>query len=674
MRREAARSAALHCILILVCGLSIGARTIGHPFVFDDHMLLGGNAPLLRGEAPLASALTDRYRGAGDEVSPNELYRPVTVISLALNARLLGGGPASMHAVNVALHALNACLVYLLISALFAQPVVALLTGLLFALHPIATEAVAAVSGRADLLATTFLLAACLLGLAAARRRGGWILVGGLGVACVTFLGALSKEAVFVAPLLMVAVLGADSRRHQGPPRSYREYLATAGTLAGIQCFVLLMALMLRVRLLGYLFQTAPPDNPAAAYLAFVNNPLATAEPLARIFTALRVAVRGVWLLLWPARLSADYSFDQIQVSGSVPGVPEIAALGFAAAYLGLVIWSAKRFPVAMLALSWSALCYLIVSNLIFPIGTIFGERLLYLPAIGFCLLLASGLAQWAARSQAARRAAMALALVTLGLYAVRFVTRCGDWASDDALFAATVRDSPRSAKAHSNRGFTHQIAGRHVEAIESYRTALQIAPGMTGTRMSLGSLYLQTGDARQSVEQFEQVVSLDPTISVAWSGLGNAQEALEQISEAGASYRRALDLSLGRNRSALAGAARIRALTGQEAEAVALLESMLRSSPSDTDLKADLARAHYLLGIRHLHEGRRDEFRAAMRLAVELDPAEGAAHYNLALDALESGDTAAARDHARAGLQAGYQFPPGFLAACGLPEPRQGS
>ena len=53
----------------------------------------------------------------------------------------------------------------------------------------------------------------------------------------------------------------------------------------------------------GDLFRLAPPDSASSAYLAFVNNPLTTAEPLARIFTALRVAVRGAWLLIWPARL-----------------------------------------------------------------------------------------------------------------------------------------------------------------------------------------------------------------------------------------------------------------------------------------------------------------------------------------------------------------------------------
>jgi tetratricopeptide (TPR) repeat protein len=670
--RGAAQSATLHVVLILACALGAGARTIGHDFVFDDHMLLGGNAPLIRGEAPLGSAFTERYWGAGDEASPNELYRPVTVISLGLNARLLGGRPADMHAVNVALHALNACLLCLLLGALFSRPVVALAASLLFALHPIATEAVAAVSGRADLLATGFILVACLLGLAASRRRGVWILIGGLGVAGATFLGALSKETAFVAPLLMVAVLGADARRHDGPRRSYRDYLMTAGTLAGIQAFVLLMALLLRVRLLGYLFRLAPPDSASSAYLAFVNNPLTTAEPLARIFTALRVAVRGAWLLIWPARLSADYSFDQIPVSASTPGAADLAALGFAAAYLGLVIWSARRFPMAMFALSWSAVSYLMVSNLIFPIGTIFGERLLYLPAIGFCLLLAAGLAQMARRSQTARRAATGLALAILALYGARFVARCGDWASDTTLFAATVRDSPRSAKAHSNRGFTLQMAGNAAGAIESYHRALSIAPGMTGTRMSLASLLLHTGAPGESVDQFRLVVTQDPAISVAWSGLGTAQEALDQIEEAGASYRKALDLSLGRNREALAGTARIRARTGQEEEAVSLLESMLRSEPSNAALKSDLAHAHYLLGVRRLREERREEFRAAMRRAVELDPSEGSAHYNLALDALESGDVAAARAHALDGLKSGYEFPAGFLAACGLPEPRQ--
>jgi hypothetical protein len=175
--RLSALSSILHAALILLAAVLVSVGTMSHGFVFDDHLLVGGNMPVISGEAPLSSAFTYRYWGAADEASPNELYRPITIVSLAINARLLGQhpalgrDPAAMHAGNIALHGANALLVYLLILLLFARPTLALLTALIFAVHPIATEPVAAIAGRADLLATFFLLLACLMGLSCSRRR-----------------------------------------------------------------------------------------------------------------------------------------------------------------------------------------------------------------------------------------------------------------------------------------------------------------------------------------------------------------------------------------------------------------------------------------------------------------------------------------------------------------------
>ena len=652
----------------MLAAVAVSAGTLGNAFVFDDHQLLGGNAPVIRGEQPLSSAFTYRYWGIADEASPNELYRPITILSLAVNARLLGGEPAAFHAVNILLHSLNALLVYFLIRKLFDRPVLSLLTGLLFAVHPIATEAVASVAGRADLLATFFMLAASLLALAACRRRAKWILIGGLGLALATFMGALSKESVFAAPLVTAAVLGSDSRRHQGHRGEYRQYLATAGTLAGIQIFVLLMVMVLRFGILGYVYHSEPPSNPSTAYLAFVNNPIQFAEPVARVLTALRVAVMGAGLMVFPLNLSADYSYDALPVTSGMPGAADIGAVVFLVVYLGVVLFSARRFPVAMFALSWSALTYLIVSNLLFPIGTIFGERLLYLPSIGFALLLAAGIARLAGATPRRRGAAAALGVILLALYGARFSARCRDWVDDEHLFKAAVAVNPGSAKAHSNYASMLLRTGRNDEAIEHYSRALQIAPGLTGSGISLARTLTNMGRPEEAVHQFQNVIARDDGISVAWSGLGLAQEAAGRDQEAETALRKALELSLGRNQEAILGLARVMGRTSREEQAVDLMERVAKSDPNAAGVREGLAQAHYQLGVLRLKQERPEDFLAAMRRAVELDPQHGPAHYNLAVAALERGDLAAARDHARAALQSGYELPPGFLEACGIP------
>ncbi len=166
---------------------------------------------------------------------------------------------------------------------------------------------------------------------------------------------------------------------------------------------------------------------------------------------------------------------------------------------------------------------------------------------------------------------------------------------------------------------------------------------------------------------EFKHTLEIDGGLAAAWSGLGAAQEAAGRPAEAEASYRKVIELSRGGDVAATRGLGRVLALTDREEQAVDLLERMLTDLPDEADLRGDLAQAHYLLGVRRLKEDRREEFLEEMNRTVQLDPGHGPAHYNLALAALERGETAAARRHAEAGLSAGYQFPPGFLEAMGM-------
>ncbi|HET9480536.1 MAG TPA: tetratricopeptide repeat protein, partial [Candidatus Polarisedimenticolia bacterium] len=406
------------------------------------------------------------------------------------------------------------------------------------------------------------------------------------------------------------------------------------------------------------------------AYLAFVNNPLHTAEPLPRVLTALRVGVYAAGLMVLPLELSADYSYNEIPIATGAGGPVEYAAVLFAALYLAVLLWSARRFPVVFFALSWSALTWLIVSNLLFPIGTIFGERLLYMPSIGFALLLAAGIARLGRLGGRWSAVAVALTVTLTGLFGARFVSRSADWSSDATLFHSAVKTSPNSAKAHSNYGWTLHVAGRYEEAIEQYGRALEIAPGLTGSGISLARTLSALGRHEEAIERYRAVLERDDGVSVAWSGLGLAQLAAGRPQEAEVSLRKALELSLGGNAEALRGLAEVMAASGRELKAGEILERLLTLSPAEPGLGEAFAEIQYRLGTRALEAGQRDEFLVRMRRAVEADASHGPAHYNLALAALESGDAAAARRHAEAGLKAGYAFPDGFLQACGIAPP----
>src|SRR5262245_37045506 len=111
--------------LLIACPLAIALPIVSHPPVYDDHLLLGGNADILEGRLPAREALFRRYWGSAPEAAVNELYRPVTIASLAADARLFGAGPPGMHVTALALHAANTLLVYCLVTLLFGRRLLA---------------------------------------------------------------------------------------------------------------------------------------------------------------------------------------------------------------------------------------------------------------------------------------------------------------------------------------------------------------------------------------------------------------------------------------------------------------------------------------------------------------------------------------------------------------------
>ncbi|MBI3448663.1 MAG: tetratricopeptide repeat protein [Acidobacteria bacterium] len=477
MVRAALSSPAIPILLVVAAALAVSAPALHHGLVFDDHLLIDGNADLIRGDVPLSAALTRRYWGSAHEAAANELYRPATILSLAAGAR---------HAVNSALHASNAALAFSLFRALDLAPPISLFAALVFAVHPIATEAVVPISGRSDLLATFFVLASTLLAVSGARASGWRRVAFVVGAALMALLGALSKESAFVVPVVTCAAL--LTRR---TPRG--------GTILVAQCVALAAALALRVGVLGYFFQSSAPADPRDAYLAFVNNPVQFATVGVRVMTALRVILGAAGLLVFPFHLSADYSFDQIPVfSGSLTLV-DVADLCLALAFAGAIVFFMRRAPVAAFALAWIAATYLPASNILFPTGTIFGERLLYMPLVGFALLVAL------ANGRAPRIPGAILAVVLVTLLGARFIARTADWSSDDALFESAALASPRSTKAHSNHGYTLQAQGRIVEAAAEYRRALEIAPKLTGARISLARCLVQLDRPGEALALLEE-------------------------------------------------------------------------------------------------------------------------------------------------------------------------
>ena len=366
------------------------------------------------------------------------IYRPLTTLSFLFNYAILGNGtaPAGYHWINFLLHAANVLLVFGLCLRLFnrmpdrAFPL-ALSTAALWAVHPVLTESVTNIIGRADLLAGMAVLSGFWMYLKSTEsdgfRRMAWL----AGLAAATAAGVFSKESAVVLPGVIVLY---ELSFHFPEMR-----VRLRSMLLGCAATALPIAAMLLQRTL--VLSASPP-----AEFPFVDNPIAGASFWVGRLTAIKVLARYLWLAIWPVKLSADYSYSEIPLTHRSLGdwtAWIVVALGVC-----LVAWFWKRSRLAFFFACFGFLNLLPASNLLFPIGTIMAERLLYLPLAGWlaCLVLAIDFA--ARRSRQERVAPIIIGLIAAG-FAIRTWVRNIDWKDDLTMATASVQTSPGSFKVH---------------------------------------------------------------------------------------------------------------------------------------------------------------------------------------------------------------------------------
>ncbi len=460
---------------IALAALALYARTVGFGWVYDDQMEVVRNIPI-RSLANLPQILsTTVWAGSGMETY---LYRPLVLISYALNYLVSGLAPWSFHLVNISLHAAISVLVFRIGRVWGLSLSAAGIAGLIFAVHPIHVEVIAAVFGRKDLLVGFFTLSFLLLH-RTASTRGGWR----LALPVLSFAAAVLSKEVGVVGLGLVAAqdwfLTEDRRQLLKEGRRAGLYVAYAAILLGY--------VLVRNAVTG---GVGVPDT------YYMDNPLVAVGPLVRIATGVMVVGKGLGLQLFPFGLSPDYSFDSIPIVESPLDWRFLATL-LALGLGGWGLWRARQgfrkgnraAQVLFLVVAWYGLTILPTANILVTIGSIFGERLLYLPSVAFCLAVGWGLSlvisSQKIRVPAEDQDPLAVVrwpalLATLAWGAVltfQAVSYSRAWDNDITLFRHAVRAVPNSTKANHKLGEELLRVGEIGPALPYLRRAIEIAP-----------------------------------------------------------------------------------------------------------------------------------------------------------------------------------------------------
>jgi tetratricopeptide (TPR) repeat protein len=579
--------------------------------VFDNAAVISQDSRI-RAVTPqnLRLILTGQY---WHDSTTSGLYRPLTTFSYLLNYAVFGNGthPAGYHWVNSALHGVNVSLVYLLGLLVLGAPVPAFALAALWGLHPLLTESVTNIVGRADLLAAFGVLAGLLCYVKSAtalgRRKLLWVaaMVGAQAV------GIFSKENAAVLPGIMLLY-----------DLTWRGRTAWRGRALAYGALALPLAAFFCLR------GTVQMDVLAR----FGSNPLVSAGFWTVRLTAIKVIGKYLWLFVWPARLSADYSYNAVPLFGWQPAAWEdakalIALTVCLGAALLAVRWYRTRKPLFFfLAFFFIALAP--TSNLAILIGSIMAERFVYLPAIGLAGCVVAAI--YAFGRQVSRTAWIVLGLLCLAC-AVRTYARNFDWLDARSLWTSAVAVCPGSAKVHNNLGNAlSEMPGRLPDAIAQYEVALRISPDLAEAHNNLALALAQLpGRLPDAIAEYEAALRITPDYVQAHYNLGNALVQLPgRLPDAMAQYEAALRIrpdylpahsNLG---NALAQ------LPGRLPDAIAQYQAALRIEP-------DLAEMHNNLGAALANAaGRLPEAIAEYQTALRIKPDYLEAHYNLA-DAL---------------------------------------
>lgn len=601
----------------------------GH-FFMDDAQIVVNN--LLVYSPNLKVIFTADYWGAGENTG---LFRPLTILSFALNYMILGASAWGYLLVNILLHATVCVLFYLWLRSILLSREISWFAAALFAVHPIHGEAVIQLVGRSELLVAIFVL----LALLAARTPGRSSTV--IIVAC--YLGAiLSKEHGVVLIALLPAVdLFCDRLSCSELLRRRGGVLAT---LVGITALWLL-----------YRHYVVHFGLPAPLALDPYYTPLASADPLTRILSALKVQLYYLAKQLVPLHLQGMYpkatvapfigwfSFQGGLIAAAVAALLAAAVVGW------------RRQAVWGLAIVLYAICFSPTSNIFIVAGFTMAERVAYLPSLWFCAGLSAALAAIPSLGQRLHLFRGAAGIL-VAVYALVGVLRFYDFREPERYWLHDLRINPQNelsllmladyyrgsgrmqeAEARG-RELTTTVAPDFKEGLSNYAgtlvemgrpqdaipvaqraLALEQVGEVSSAKIPLTAAYIKLGRVEEALATLQMVRSTDRNQPVYWELYGNALEARGDYVGALACYQREAGSSGGRAKDGLRRLGKVLLQLGRHSEAEAELRRDVRIHP----LAADGWNA---LGIALDLQGKTAEAQQAFAKAVELRP--GSAEY----------------------------------------------
>lgn len=606
----------IHALLILAVCLVCYANTFTVPFHFDDQSYIIENPAL---HEPVY--FMDIGRAKGFMLYHYLVNRYVGMLSLSLNYWIGGTNVAGYHIFNLAVHIGNALLVYMLFLLTMRTPAMraaqgggdedtshaagslgALFAALVFAAHPLQTQAVTYISQRFTSLATLFYLGS-VAGYAAMRLSTGgrrkWALYA-LSLAS-ALLAMKTKEIALTLP---IAVLIYEWMFFEGKPGQ-----RIAGLLPLLATIMIVPLTVLYInRPAGEIFGEISATSRADTAVSRIDY----------LMTQFTVIVKYLRLFVFPVAQNLDYDYP-LHTSLLDPRVIGSGVLLSAFAWFGVYLFRKRPDQrIAAFGIIWFFLALSVESSVI-PIRDLIFEHRMYLPMAGLVVFLGSMMAGWRA---ALRAKVVIVALVVIALSGAT-IARNTVWRSDVALWEDTISKSPKKLRVINNLAHAYVNAGMNKEALDLSMRSLSVGETKEALLNVSGS-FLVAKMYDEAKKYTEKAISLDPNFAYSYQMLGaillntgdyrGAREALLKATSMGPYLADSF--------------AMLSSAYGEEGHLDAALEAAQQAVKLDPGNVLGLSN----MGLAWASIGKYDQALKPLSDAIRIDPKYDAAHYNLML------------------------------------------
>lgn len=479
-------------VIVLCFCIPFLVNSVFNQFVHDDTPAIVRNKDV-QGQTSIKDLLLNDYWGKPmSDPSSHKSYRPLTVLTFRLNRLIFGRSPISFHMVNILLHLFMVDRIYEFLIGVKVKNQTSMIAAILFGLHPIHSEAVANCVGRAEVISSHLVLSAII--------HRDQPLISGI----FTFLAMMSKETGVMCLLILIAIEIISLFREKDENSSVEDRfwdLVTTKVVVWMGFFIAFASVRLLL-LQGTYPIFKPADNPAAF----------APDKLSRITTKIYYWFVHYWLLFCPSNLSYDWAFGSIPVIRSLADGRLLSIVSFFI-FVGLLgFWSLfglfpekyRKFSITttftkigysgFISILLLFLPFVPCMNLFVTVGFAVAERVMYIPSIGYSILIALGIEKLIHRFDSCKKIIQIITFISLVSFGTKNAFRNHAWKNRENLFSSGLTVHRTNAKMFYNLGNFYFKDDQFFEAKLLFNESLRLHPQYASAFNNLGSIVEDEG------------------------------------------------------------------------------------------------------------------------------------------------------------------------------------